>query len=53
MSILGLATPYMVVLFIFNELRREVVVCFVDIGGIVDHNFLYRQNKTTKCRLTF
>jgi hypothetical protein len=26
--------------FRFSELRREVVVCFVDIGGIVDHHCL-------------
>ena len=31
-------------IFVFNELRWEVIVCFVDIGGIVDHhclNFLF------------
>ena len=30
--------------FVFSELRREVVVCFVDIGGIDDYhclNFLF------------
>jgi hypothetical protein len=26
-------------LFVFNYMRREVVVSFVDIGGIVDHLF--------------
>ena len=25
-------------LFVFNDLRRDVVVCFADIGGIVDHH---------------
>ena len=25
-------------LFVFNDLRSDVVVCFVDIGGIVDHH---------------
>ena len=25
-------------LFVFNDLRRDVVVCFVDIGVIVDHH---------------
>ena len=36
---------YIVVFFIFNDFRREMIVRFVDIGGIVDHhclNFLYR-----------
>jgi hypothetical protein len=26
--------------FMFIELRREMIACFVDIGGIVDHNYL-------------
>ena len=26
--------------FVFSELRSEVIVCFVDIGGIVDHHYL-------------
>ena len=37
-------TSYVVVFFMICELRREVVVHFVDIGGIVDHrclNFLF------------
>jgi hypothetical protein len=25
-------------LFVFYDLRRDVVVCFFDIGGIVDHH---------------
>ena len=25
-------------LFVFNDLRSNVVVCFVDIGAIVDHH---------------
>jgi hypothetical protein len=25
-------------LFVFNDLRSDVVVCFVDIGVIVDHH---------------
>jgi hypothetical protein len=29
-----------VVYFLFNYLRREVVVCFVDTGRIVDHHYL-------------
>jgi len=36
--------PYVVVFIVFNVLRREVVVRFVDIGGIVEiHclNFLF------------
>jgi hypothetical protein len=24
----------------FNDLRWEVIVCFIDIGGIVDHHCL-------------
>jgi hypothetical protein len=31
---------YVVVFFMFNDLRRDVIVCFVDIGGIVDHHYL-------------
>jgi hypothetical protein len=33
-----------VVFLVFSELKEEVIVCFVDIGGIVDHycsNFLF------------
>jgi hypothetical protein len=26
--------------YAFNDLRRDVIVCFVDIGGIVDHHYL-------------
>ena len=26
--------------FVFNNLRGEAVVCFVDVGGIVDHHCL-------------
>jgi len=26
--------------FVFNELGQEVIACFVDIGGIVDHHYL-------------
>jgi hypothetical protein len=35
-------TSYVVVLFMFNDLRWEVIVRFVDIDGIVDNhnNFL-------------
>jgi hypothetical protein len=29
-------------LFTFNDLRREVIVCLVDIGGIVDHYVLFK-----------
>ena len=32
---------YLVVpLFVFSELRWQMIVCFVDIGGIVDHHCL-------------
>ena len=37
-------TSYVVVFFMFNELRWDVIVHFVDIGGIVHHhclNFLF------------
>jgi hypothetical protein len=40
----GFSTSYVVVFFVFSELRREVIVRFVDISGIVDHqcsNFLF------------
>jgi hypothetical protein len=29
--------PYFVFFSVFNGLKRKVVVCFVDMGGIVDH----------------
>jgi hypothetical protein len=42
-------------LYAFNDLRREVVVCFVEIDGIVDHhclNFLFIIiNINNKCGL--
>jgi hypothetical protein len=31
---------YVVVFFMFNDLRRDVIVHFVNIGGIVGHHFL-------------
>ena len=31
-------TSYTVVFFVFSELRLEVIVRFVDIGGIVNHH---------------
>ena len=40
----GFPTSYVMAFFCSNYLRREVIVCFVDIGGIVDHhclNFLF------------
>ena len=40
----GFPLSYVVVLFVFNDLVWEVIVCFVDIGGIVYHhwvNFLF------------
>jgi len=30
-------TSYVVIIVLFNELRWELIVTFVDIGGIVDH----------------
>jgi len=41
---LGFPMSYVMVFFIFNDLRREVIVRYVDICGIVDHqclNFLF------------
>jgi hypothetical protein len=32
------STPYVVVFCVFTDLRSEVVVRFVDIGGIIDHH---------------
>jgi hypothetical protein len=35
---------------LFNDLRGEMIVYFVDIGGIVDHqclNFLFIKNRET------
>ena len=40
----GFLTSYVVVFLMFNDLRLEVIVCFVDIGGIVYRhclNFLF------------
>ena len=34
----GFQMSFVMVFFVFNELRWEVVACFVDIGGIVDHH---------------
>jgi hypothetical protein len=31
---------YVMVFSMFNELRQELIVHFVDIGGIVDHHCL-------------
>ena len=42
---LGFLTSYVVVFFVFSELRWEVIVRFVDISEIVDHhciNFILR-----------
>jgi hypothetical protein len=39
-SELEFPTSYRVFSFMFNELRWEVVVCFVDIDGIVEHHSL-------------
>jgi hypothetical protein len=36
----GFATSYVMVVLVFSELRGEVIVRFVDIGGIVDHHCL-------------
>jgi len=40
----GYPTSYVVIFYLFNDLRWEVIVRFVDNGGIVDHhclNFLF------------
>ena len=36
----GFPTSYVMVFFVFNDLRWEEVVRFVDIGKIVGHYFL-------------
>jgi hypothetical protein len=36
----GFLTLYVMVFLVFNYLRLDVIVCFIDIGGIVDHNCL-------------
>ena len=36
----GFPKPYVEVFFVFNGLRLEVVVRFVDIGGIINHSCL-------------
>jgi hypothetical protein len=36
----GFSILYVVVVLVCNDLRREVIVRFVDIGGIVDHHCL-------------
>ena len=44
----GFPTSY-VVICLFNDLRWETIVCFIDIGEIVDHhciNFLYITHDT-------
>ena len=30
-------SAYVVVIFVFNDLCRDVAICFVDIGGMADH----------------
>jgi len=45
----GFPTSYVVVFYVFNEMRRGVVVCFVNIGGIVDHHSLNVLFKTLRC----
>ena len=40
----GFPRSYFVVVFVFSDIRWKVIVSFVDIGGIVDHqclNFLF------------
>ena len=34
----GFTTLYVVVFFMFTDLRSEVIVYFADIGGMVDHH---------------
>jgi hypothetical protein len=35
-------TSHVVVFFMFNDLRRAVIACFVDIDGILDHRCLIK-----------
>jgi hypothetical protein len=36
----GFQMHYVTVFFVFNDWRWEMIICFVDIGGIVDHQCL-------------
>ena len=45
-------TSYVVVLFMFNDLRREVVVRLVDTGGIVDHHYFSATNKNVDIKFS-
>jgi hypothetical protein len=36
---LGFSTPYYMLCFVFNSLRKYVFVCFVDISGNVEEEF--------------
>ena len=36
----------------FNDLRREVVVCLVDTGGIVDHHYINASNKNVDIKFS-
>jgi len=33
----GFPSAYVVVICLFNDLCRDVAICFVDIGGMADH----------------
>jgi hypothetical protein len=35
-----ITTAYALAFFVLNSLRWEVIICFADIGGIVDHHCL-------------
>jgi len=51
---LGFLTSYVMVFVMFNELRLEVIVHFIDIGGLVDNyclNFLFIYGLLTHTRL--
>ena len=48
----GFPTSYVVVLFVLSDIRSEVIVRFVDIGGIVAHYCLNSSQKV-QCILLY
>ena len=45
-------TSYVTVLFMFNDLRREMVVRLVDTSGIVDHHYISASNKNVDIKFS-
>ena len=40
----GFPTSYLIVFFVLSQLRCEAIVCFVDIGRLVDNHCLFSNN---------